>query len=179
MITLYKMSNVTYERECRCKKNKGNGRKRQSWRTGNRGESAKATESPSDCTFPWPVSKSTLQAFSISAPYFSFLLIYRFIVQQPFWRSLNLTHPPPVFHPPTASRSFLYPAALHPRSHLRSTRNDARSPAKSNPSSRSTTDPQVFGKEISIQAIARRFWTPAISFWRVNEHLAWTNDFSI
>lgn len=104
---LQKMSSVTYERECRCKKNKGNGRKRQSRRQAVRGESAKATESASDCTvFPWPVSKSTLQAFSISAPYFSFLLIYRFIVQQPFWRSLNLTHPP------TASRSFLYHAAL-------------------------------------------------------------------
>lgn len=51
-------------------------------KTGKRG-AAKATESSSNCTFPWPVSKSTLQAFSILAPYFSVLLIYRFIVQQP------------------------------------------------------------------------------------------------
>lgn len=48
-----------------------------------RERAAKARESAGDCTFPWPVSKSTLQAFSILAPYFSVLLIYRFIVQQP------------------------------------------------------------------------------------------------
>lgn len=35
------------------------------------------------CTFLWNVSKSTLQPFSILAPYFSVLLIYRFIVRQP------------------------------------------------------------------------------------------------
>ena len=103
-------------------------RKRQSWRQAI-GESPQRPQShPVHCTFPWPVSKSTLQAFSILAPYFSVLLSYRFIVQQPFfWRSLNLTHPPPPpFHLPIASRSFS-------RSHLWSTRNDARSRAKPNP----------------------------------------------
>ena len=151
-------------------------------KTGNRGESAKATESPSGCTFPWPVSKSTLQAFSISAPYFSFLLIYRFIVQQPFWRSPNLTHPPPPRVPPSNSLSILFISRRTPFARgLTSDRHVTMLGPRPNltPSSKSTTDPQVFGKETSIQAIARRFWTKAISFWRVNEHLAWTNDFSI
>lgn len=92
---------------------------------------------------PWPVSKSTLQAFSILAPYFSVLLIYRFIVHQPVWRPLNLAHP--LFHPPTRNNSSIlfYTPPLSPlctRSHLWSTRNDARPTSLILPS----VDPQVF-----------------------------------
>ena len=65
MIILYKMSNVTYERECRWKKKKG--KKAAELKTGNRGESAKATESPSALHVPL----ARLQIYSTSFFYFS------------------------------------------------------------------------------------------------------------
>lgn len=68
----------------RCKKRKRKWKKAAKLKAGKRGREPQRPQShPVTAPTPWPVSKSTLQAFSILAPYFSVLLIYRFIVHQP------------------------------------------------------------------------------------------------
>lgn len=111
---------------------------------------------------PWPVSKSTLQAFSILAPYFSVLLIYRFIVRHPVVRPLNLARPPFVLLL-TTPRSFFYtlslslPPSLFPRLHRGLTSDRHVTTLVPEQTSSSLTYHRwihkSFGTEISIQAL--------------------------